>query len=241
MRQILISCLFVFMVAPLAGWAQDDFLTDPSALGTDPRFGDDKVYLVDNIEERLKGFDSIMIDEPEIFVSPDSPYGGFKGSDIAALSSMLRQSFIDGFTSESVRYGKFTVVDEPGPSVLYLRSAMKNVYIKKKKRGLFSYTPVGAIAKGVSDSGKEAIDKSTLVEMTMEAEVHASQTHEILAAIALDRGQRKAHGKKEDAAEWEQSREIEHALGRRFACRLDNARAPEGEVRDCITEIPFEN
>jgi hypothetical protein len=234
-------CLIVYLGSAVSTWAGDDFLTNPSALERDPRFGNDRIYLVEDIEERIKGFDSIMVDEPVIFLAPDSPYGGFKASDMSALAAMLRQSFIEGLTSEPVTIGHFSVVEEPGPSVLYLRMAMKNVYIKKKKRGLLGYTPVGAVAKGVSDATKEAIDKSTLVEMTIEAELHVSTTSETLAAMALDRGQRKARGQKEIAAEWTMSGEIVHTLGRRFACRLDNAIVPAEEARDCIGEIPFGN
>ena len=241
MRKTGIFSLAVLLLTPLTGSAEDRFLTNVLALGTDPRYGGDKVYLVENVEERLAGYDSVMVDEPEIFISPDSRYGGFKASDIAALSAALRQSFIDGLESEPVRQGQYRAVDEPGPTVLYMRVAMKNVYIKKKKRGLLSYTPVGAVAKGVSDSNKEAIDKSTLVEMTLEVEVHDSTTGETLAALSLDRGQRKMGDLKEDAAEWELSGEIVHTLGRRVACRLDNTRAPEGEKRDCITELPIGN
>ena len=43
--------------------------------------------------------------EPEIFVAPDSPYGGFKASAMAARSDMLRKSFMDGLSSEPVSFG----------------------------------------------------------------------------------------------------------------------------------------
>ena len=133
------------LAAPLTASAQDTFLSDPSLLQSDPRFGADLVYLPGNVEERMRNYDSVMVDEPEVFIAPDSPYGGFKASDMAALTSMVRAAYIQGFTDESTN---LQVVDEASPSTLYLRLALKNVYVKKNKRGLFTYTPVGAVMKG---------------------------------------------------------------------------------------------
>ena len=240
MKKFSILCITLLFIAPMVSVAADDFLTNPSLLRSDEHFGADKVYFPDDILEQLKKYDSIMVDEPEIFIAADSPYSGFKGSDMAALSDMLRKSFIQGVTTEPVSIGNFKAADEPGPSVLYLRMALKNVYIKKKKRGLLTYTPVGAVAKGIHDVASEAIDKSTLVEMTLEAEMHDSTTSNTLFMIDMERGQRKAHHQKEDAAEWEMTGVLAEELGRRLACRLDNARLPDEQKRDCLKAIPLD-
>jgi hypothetical protein len=218
----------------------NDFLSHPELLKPDARFSNDLAYLAEDMAERAKSYDRVMVDEPVIFVAPDSPYGGFKASDMAALSAMLRQSVVEGLSSEPASFGTFKAVDQPGAGTLYLRWALKNVYIRKNKRGLLAYTPVGAVAKGASDLARDAIDKSTLVEMVLEAEVLDSVTNEVLFAYVMDRGQRadKKAWVDEAAVEWEATGAIAEVLGRRMACRLDNARRTEAQRRDCIKEIP---
>jgi len=224
------------LAVPLTASAQDTFLSDPSLLESDPRFGVDLVYLPSDVEERMRNYDSVMVDEPEVFIAPDSPYGGFKASDMAALTSMVRVAYIEGFTNESTN---LQVVDEASPSTLYLRLALKNVYVKKKKKGLFAYTPVGAVVKGVHDVASDAIDKTTLVELTVEGEMHDSLTKATQAAFHIERGQRKDSSHKEAAAHWEITGAIAEALGHRLACQLDNVRSSEAQKRDCFAEIPM--
>jgi len=101
MRKTRHLMLAAALTSPLACTAAEDFLSDPSLLRSDPRFGDDRVYLADGIEERMRRYHSVMVDEPEIFIAPDSPYGGFKPSDMAALANMVRRAYIDGLTKES--------------------------------------------------------------------------------------------------------------------------------------------
>jgi hypothetical protein len=234
--------LTLLLAAPLAGVAQDQFLTDPSKLHSDPRFSGDQIFFVENVRTRLADYDSVMVDEPVIFIAPGSPYTGFKGSDMAALSDLLRRSFIEGLTSEPVSFGSFKSAEQPGAGTLFVRLALKDVYIRKNKRGLLAYTPVGAVAKGVKDAASDAIDKTTLVEMTVEAELQDSKSGDVLFAIVMNRGQRedKASWTKEDAADWEATGAIAGLLGRRLACRLDNARLPEARHRDCIQAIPIQ-
>lgn len=158
----------------------------------------------------------------------------------AALSNLLREAVATGLASEPTSFGNYQVVDEPSASTLYLRIALKNIYIRKNKRGLLGYTPMGFVVKGVSSLTKDVFDKSTLVEMTLETELLDTQNGEVLFAGILDRGRRadkKAHVK-EQAAGWEVTGAIAEVMGRRLACRLDNARRPEEQRRDCIAELP---
>lgn len=232
--------LTILLLISSSGWlinaAAEDFLTDPSLLQNDPRFGDDLVYVPADIEGRMQRYDSVMVDEPEIFVAPDSPYTGFKASDMAVLADTMRRAYIEGLAAESA---SLKVVDEPSASTLYLRLALKNIYIKKKQRGLFAYTPVGAVMKGAHDIASDAIDKSTLVELTVEGELHDSMTKETQAAFHMKRGQHKDQSHQEQVAEWEITGAIAEALGRRLGCQLDSLRLAEGLKPGCITEIPM--
>ena len=49
--------------------------------------------------------------------------------------------------------------------------ALTELYLKKKKRGVLAYTPVGAVAKLGTDALKETLSKIDIIEMTFEAEL----------------------------------------------------------------------
>lgn len=219
----------------------DDFLSDPDKLHKDKRFGNDLVYFPEGIEDRFSKYDSLMVDEPIIFLSEDSPYKGFKASDLAAVTEAVRKSMITGLTEQKVSTGNYKAVDKPGPSVLYVRMAVKDVYVHKNKRGLLSYTPVGIVVKGVHDIASETIDKTTLVEMQLEVEMQDSTTGEVLFAAVMDRGHRKdkAAHIKEDNVSWDRPGAIAEKLGRRLACRMDNKRLSAEKQVDCLKAIPI--
>ena len=231
----------LLVLAPVAGLAES-FLSHPEQLQPDERFAGNLMYFSEDALERLPGYDSVMVDEPVIFLAPDSPYDGFKASDMTDLSNLMRDSLTAGLANEPTSFGNYRVVDEPGTGVLYLRIALTNVYIRKNKRGLLSYTPTGFIAHGARSLSKEVFEKTTLVEMSLEAELLDSQGGEVLFAGILDLGHRKdkkAHVK-EEAADWEVTGAIAETMGRRLACRLDNARRPQDQRRNCIEELPLE-
>ena len=243
MKRFIGLCIGAALLTASSAFAADDFLTAPEQLKPDPRFGNDPAYFPDDILERLPNYDSLMVDEPIIFIADDSRYKGFKASDLAAISEMLRKSFISGLSDQPVSIGNFKVVDEPGPGVLYVRLALKDVYVKKEERGLFSYTPVGMVAHGVTEIASDAIDKTSLIEMKVEVEMQDTESGEVLMAAIIDRGQRRdkmAHKQKEEAG-WDAPGSVAEKLGRRLACRLDNARLPEAKRVECVATIPIED
>ena len=242
MKQLLAGLAATCLLAGPLSASAEDFLTAPEMLKPSERLGGDLMYYPADIEQRLPNYDSLMVDEPVIFISDDSKYKGFKASDLAAISDMLRKSFIKGLGNQPVSFGKFKVVDEPGPSVLYVRLALKDLYVKKEKRGLLSYTPVGIVAHGVVDIASDVIDKTDLIEMKVEVEMQDTEKGEVLFAAILDRGHRRnkqAHQKEEEAG-WDASGIVAEKLGRRLACSLDNARNPADKRQDCVTLIPIE-
>lgn len=240
MKNLMSVCSLTLLMGASVNVFADDFLTAQEKLQADPRFGGDMVYFPDGIEERLGGYDSLMVDEPVIFIADKSTYKGFKASDLAAISDMLRKSFIKGLSTQQVSIGSYKVVEQPGPSVLYVRLALKDVYVEKEKRGLLSYTPVGLVAHGVVDMASEVVDKTNLVELKVEVEMQDTQSGEVLFASILDRGHRKnkqAHQKEEQAG-WDTPGALAEVLGRRLACRLDNARLPVDKQPDCLKILP---
>jgi len=210
------------------------FLSDYSQLQFSGEHGDALLYVADGAVEALTQYDSVMIDQPELFISADSKYKGMKPDTMTTLGEALRAAITEGVQDH------YDVVGSPGDNVLYVRMAATKLYVKKAKRGLLSYTPVGAVATAVKNAGSEFLDKNTLVELTLEAEVQDSTTGETLVAMVIQRGQRKdkAQDLKEAPATWEELRDITVALGARLGCRLDNARIAEDQRSNCLN-IPL--
>jgi len=209
------------------------FLSDYSEFAPPP--GDnivDLIWLVPDLRARLQGYESIMVDQPEIFLHAESPYGGFKPDEMKAIADGFREAVIQELGTT------YAVVEEPGEKVLYLRLAATNLYVKRKlSKNPLSYTPVGFAVKTVRKALTKNLDKKfSLVELNVEAELLDSLTGERLSAAVERLGARKDKetGQKKDPTSWEQLDWAMGECGRRMRCRLDNARRPEAERVDCL-------
>ena len=125
--------------------ASNDFLSDYSLL-VDQADGS-QLYKAPNLDSILKGYDSIMVDQPEVFLGSNSKYKGMKPDDMKIIVDSFQESI------KSELQDSYKIVESPGPGVLFLRLALVDVYLKKAKRGLLSYTPGGALkAIGMAES-----------------------------------------------------------------------------------------
>jgi len=165
--------------------------------------GIDLIYKPPGLYERLAKYDKIMIDQPEIWIDPDSKYRGTKPDNIKAIADLLRENL----TAKVIDRG-YEVVDEPGPGVLYIRTAMTDLYLKKKKRGILAYTPAGAVAKLGVDAIRDMMKK---IGARKDKETGQKLTRYDFRELRL---------------------EMQYYSGR-LACSLDNARAPEAQQVDC--------
>lgn len=217
--------------------AQDSgFLTDYSLLQT--RQGDtavDRVYIKDGIMEKLADYNTVMVDQPEVFIAEDTKYKGAKPEALKQLADTMRLAMM-----ERLEAGGFSVTDDPGPGVLFMRWAITDLYLEKKKRGIFSYTPLGAVVHATTQAAiKDLWKKIDIVEMTVEFEFQDSVTQEILGAVVDSSGHRKdkkAHIK-EDAVTWEELDAQMKTYGERVRCQLDNAKRAEGDREDCMSIV----
>ena len=97
-RRIVYSlAIFVATSAFGAASAQDiqhsDFLTDYSNLKKSADAAMDYEYLAPGAEN-MANYSAVMIDQPEIFIAPNSKYKGMKPDDMKVLAR--RVSYIDG-------------------------------------------------------------------------------------------------------------------------------------------------
>ncbi len=229
----LFVALCTFALCAFTGTAQAEnsgFLTDYSVLEAQTSTaGTDRLYVTPDGESRLAEYTAIMVDQPEIHFSPDSQYKGLKPADVAAIAAILHDNLVEFLTKAD-----YAIVAEPGPNVLWVRTALTDLYLKKKKRPIYSFTPMGAAVKVGTDAIKETLDKVDIIEMALEAELSDSQSHEILGAAELDRGHRKAKGQKETRMDLDELRSTVRGYGARFACRIENSRLAMEKRVNCL-------
>ena len=186
------------------------------------------MYLAPHAAERAAQYTAVMVDQPEVFVHPDSRYKGIKPDDMKAIADALRAKVTD-----ELRSG-YRVVDQAGPNVLYVRFAVGDLMLQKKKRPVLAYTPVGALVDAARHSASEFTSKINLTNMKVEGEVLDSVSQEQLAAITASRGSLgSAADDGSKAVSWEELNRLFSITGKRLRCRLDNAHAPAGEQRKC--------
>jgi hypothetical protein len=181
--------------------------------------------------KRLAAYKAVMVDQPEIHFSPDSKIKGMKPDDQKALAEALRDAL-----SGRLAAGGYSVSQQPGPGVLYLRIGLTDLMVAKKKRGLLGYTPVGFVVKAGSDALRETLSKVDFIEMTFQAELVDSVSNDVLGAIVAPRGTRKGDGQKETRIDIEEFDQNMRAWGNRLRCQLDNAKLPEDKQTNCADD-----
>ena len=232
MTNILTKVLFIAVLLPWFATAEESgFLEDYSILGPRGEYGNARVYVAKGTIEKMAEYDKLMIDQPWIFIDPDSNSKGMKPESMTVIAETLRAA-----VSQSVNeFEQYEVVEKEGPGVVYFRWAITNMYLQKPRRRLLGYTPVGVVVHAAKSGMSDFIDKNSLVDLRLEGEMLDSQTGEVLFAMTLSRGQRKDKESKlrEEPADWDELFAIGTALGKRLGCRMNNARVMLPERKDC--------
>jgi hypothetical protein len=157
----------------------------------------------------------------------NSKYKGMKPDDMKQLADAFRAAMAESLSTT------YMIVDQPGSNVLYVRFAISNVQLKKHKKGLLGYTPVGLVAGAArSAMTSDFTKKIDLKGLTMEMEVLDSTSETQLAALLETRS-----GKKDEPASWEELEALITVYSQRVSCRLDNARRAEEDHVDCLSDM----
>jgi len=217
----------VFGSALAQDFNSSDFLSDYSQLKQSSDEYMDYTYLAEDAPGKMANYSAVMIDQPEIFVAANSKYKGMKPDDMKQLADAFRAAMAASLSTT------YMIVDQPGPNVLYLRFAISNVQLKKHKRGLLGYTPIGFVA-GAAKSAltSDFTKKIDLKGLTVEVEVLDSSTEEQFAALLKTRSD-----KKDDPTSWEELEALIAVYSQRVACNLDNARRAEEDRLDCLSNM----
>ena len=205
---------------------QSGFMEDYSLLTKVEDGSADYRYLSEGGTDKIAKYQAVMLDQPEIFIAPDSPYKGAKPKHLDALADAFRAGVAQGLSDH------FYVVDNPGPDVMYAGMAISNLYLEKKKRRLIGYTPVGLVGGAVVGAAQSDIaKKANLQKAVLEFEVRDSQTGELVVAVMDMRGT------DQDTATWEELEAAALAYGRLAGCRLNNSKFPPDARVDCLEEM----
>ena len=233
---VLASCALALLCtvpAQAMSWAGQSFLSDYSKLQpVEGKDGRAFIFIAPGVERLAKKYTSVMLDEPEVFISPESPYKGAKPDDIAAISGLVRSA-----TAASLQERGYKIVDKPGADVLYIRLAVTDLQIAKKKRNLLAYTPVGFVVDAGVKALQEFMDKYDVLDLALQAEMQDSVSGDVIAAAVLQRGQSAGARKRIDFDVMVASADL---LGDRLACRLDNSKVPAAQRIDCTDPVARE-
>ncbi len=216
--------------AASAAAQEESFFTDPSLLGPWDQGTFDLGYVVPDALQKAERYNSVMVDQPEIFIADDSKYKGTKPDHMKQLADTGRLAMI-----ERLEAGGWPVVDGPGSNVVLIRWAISDLYLQKKKRSILSYTPAGFVMHSTRQAMiRDLWKKIDIVELGLMIEWTDSVSGEVLSAGLAKRGMRKAKGRKAELVTWEELDALFLTIGEQSRCHLDNNKLPEGEKRtDC--------
>jgi hypothetical protein len=216
--------------AASAAAQEESFFTDPSLLAPWDQGTFELGYVDPDITQKGQHYNSVLVDQPEIFVADDSKYKGAKPDHMKQLADTARLAII-----ERLEDGGWPIADGPGPNVVYMRWAIADLYLKKKKRSILSYTPAGFVLHSTRQAMiRDLWKKIDIVELGLMIEWSDSVSGEILSAGSAKQGTRKAKGQKADLVTWEELDALFLTIGEQTRCHLDNNKLGEGEKRlDC--------
>jgi len=205
-------------------WTDETFLPNYSELKPIPtRDGQDYVWTAPDLESRLATYrNGIVVDQPEVFVSPRSPYTGAKPADLESIAEFVRARFDAQLTARGYR-----IVDSKGPGTVYVRLAITNLQFESRSRNLLEYTPIGFVVGSVMRAAEDFLQKMDILKLAFQAEFLDGDNGRELAAGVISRG---GDGSKMTLEDFEA---LIDEYGARTACRLDNSRVPAAQRIDC--------
>lgn len=168
---LLIGALLLPMQQAVASGSE--FIEDVPQLSQDPDRVGAMIWTKPGVNRAA--YPQVMMAPITIFISPDSTYQGLDTNEIRAIADGFRDAVTLKLAPE------IAVVNQVGPGVMYMRAALTNVNVAKKKRGLLGYTPVGFVVKAAKDA---TVGPSiTLKDAVLEIEMLDSVTGERLGVV----------------------------------------------------------
>jgi hypothetical protein len=171
----LVTVLVVFSFSPAMAQKEIEpsgFLADYSILKPSAEYKGDYNYRKEGVS--ISQYPNVIIEPVEIWIDPESTYKGISPDQLKEMTEEFRNIMIQNLV------GTVNWVFEPGDGVMSLRLAITNVYAKKPKKGLLSFTPVGLVKGAVK---KAAGTNYSLTNAVLEGELTDSVTGELLGSL----------------------------------------------------------
>lgn len=174
----------VLMVTQAAGAAESAFIDKMPQLAPDTNRAGAMTWIKPGVNP--SNYQKVIIEPITIFISPDSDYKGMDANDLKTIADGFNETVAKVFAPE------IAVTDKAGPGTLYLRAALTNVKLEKKKRGLLGYTPVGIVVTAARDLVGARI---SLTNAVLEVETIDSVSGERLGVL-IDKAPEEASSEK---------------------------------------------
>jgi len=213
----------VFALAPATGFTKykyiySGFLSDYSKIKPNPggSYTDESgiAFLYKKEGSDLKKYNKILLDRVVFFFKPDAKYKGINPDEMKALADTFHQAFRETIGKE------YPIVQEPGPDVLRIRTALTEVVPTQPTLNTITSIPgvhLLSTAKRVT-TGVHAY----VAEATLEAEFLDSKSNEQLVALLDRRGSPKEKISK-GMTKWGQIQIVFEEWGRLMQQMLDEA------------------
>ena len=206
-KEVIFGLLVSTLIATPVYAANSGFLDDYSRLKADPDRSGAMVYRKDGVS--LGAYNKIVISPIEIWYHPNTKYKGVSPDEMKVLAD----TFASVITNELEP--DYPVVNSPGKGVLIVRLAITNLKMKKKKRGLLGYMPIGAAVTALKDvAGKRIV----LADATIEAELLDGESGERLGTLVDSLSETVS---KKDKPSWESLTNALTFYAKRFRSRMD--------------------
>ncbi len=189
--------------------------------------GFDLIHVAPGAFEKLADYDGIIIDQPEIWIDRQSRYPGAQPDYLKAVADLVRDTLIGRLVK-----GGNNVVDLPGPNVLFIRIAITDLYLKRKKGEVIVYQPIGSVSD--EELLRTLLKKVDIIELAFQMEFVDSVTEELLGAIVIRRGELKKRKATDGRLDFNEFWAIVDEYADRVRCRFDNAKLPKDEWKDCL-------
>lgn len=196
-----------------ASAADSQFIEEMPELTQDPDRAGAMIWQKPGVDRAA--YTKVMLEPITLFISPDSEYQGVKAEDLKELSDSFSQVLVKTLEPE------IPIVSQGGPGVMYVRAALTNVKVAKKKRGLLGYTPIGFVATSVTRSA--AGGTLSLKDAMLEIETYDSASEERLGVL-IDKAPKTADDKE---MSWEAIDKTLEYYATRFKERMQAAKSPQ--------------
>ena len=122
-------------------------------------------------------YDKIMVGGVTFYFAEKSKTKDIDADEMKQISDAMKAALV------SAAIGKAEVVLSPGPTTVLINVAITEINMQNKKRGLFSYTPMGLVA---STAGNLTGMRIRLRDAALEGEAVDSMTGDVISVFRVD-------------------------------------------------------